>query len=156
MTFFTFFTSVVLYTDLYGYVACTVYSQTQDLSFCIYDLSGNPKSTFEWYFWLLPLRTVFLTWRQQTKKLPLIMVKRFKPILLGSAFDGERIESPNFYHNFLHHRRFGDLKYRVLQLYYVVQRSTNRGAQHSTSNTTSNSAWNTTSNITCNGTSNST
>ena len=41
--------------------------------------------------------------------LPVIMVKNIQTnTFLGSVFDGERIGSLNFYHNYLHHRHFGD------------------------------------------------
>ena len=56
------------------------------------------------------------------------MVKNIQTnTFLWSVFNEERIGSLNFYHNFLHHRRFDVQKIRVLQLFYVVQRSTNRG-----------------------------
>jgi hypothetical protein len=81
-------------------------------------------------FLTIPVKTVFGPDVSRQKSLPVIMAKKIQTNnFLGSAFDGERIGSLNFYHNFLHHRRFGDEKHRVLQLYYVVQRSTNRGAQ---------------------------
>ena len=56
------------------------------------------------------------------------MVKNIQTnTFLGSVFNEKRIGSLNFYHNFLHHRRFDVQKIIVLQLFYVVQRSTNRG-----------------------------
>jgi hypothetical protein len=56
------------------------------------------------------------------------MVQKFQTnTFLASIFNEERIGSLNFYHNFLHHRRFDVQKIIVLQLFYVVQRSTNRG-----------------------------
>jgi hypothetical protein len=47
---------------------------------------------------------------------------------LGSVFDEEHAGSHNFAQNLLHHRHFDVQKQIVLQLYYVVQRSTCGGA----------------------------
>ena len=64
----------------------------------------------------------------EQKNLPVKMVQKFQTnTFLASIFNEERIGSLNFYHNFLHHRRFDVQKIIVLQLFYVVQRSTNRG-----------------------------
>ncbi len=57
------------------------------------------------------------------------MVKNIQTnTFLESVFDEEDAGSHNFAHNFLHHRHFDVQKTIVLQLYYVVQRSTCGGA----------------------------
>ncbi len=57
------------------------------------------------------------------------MVKNIQTnTFLGSVFDEKHAGSHNFAHNFLHHRHFDVQKKIVLQLYYVVQRSTCGGA----------------------------
>ena len=58
------------------------------------------------------------------------MVKNIQTnTFLGSVFDEEHAGSHNFAQNPLHHRHFDVQKKIVLQLYYVVQRSTCGGAQ---------------------------
>lgn len=58
------------------------------------------------------------------------MVKNIQTnTFLGSVFDEEYAGSHNFAQNLLHHRHFDAQKQIVLQLYYVVQRSTCGGAQ---------------------------